>query len=311
MKIKDVVASYLKHLKTLGRSPYTIRGARYGLRDFARFLQAEDLHHLEDLTGDVLEDYQQELAFRLTAKGKPLSSRSQAQQLSVVKGFSRFLKEKDYLVHDPAESVKLPRKPKRLPRTILSTTEVKKLLKAPDTRTNRGYRNRIILEILYDTGIRRAEIASIKTTDLDLEAGYVHIRGKGDKDRVVPLSSRVCQLVRNYLLAVRPFFIRGEDKAYLILNRWGRKMDPNGVWAVVKRCALLSGIKKNVTTHTLRHSCATHMLKAGAPIRHLQEMLGHESLESTEIYTHVTINDLKEIHARYHPGEHLEDKPKQ
>jgi integrase/recombinase XerD len=310
MRIKELIPIYLRHLKALGRSPYTIKAAQAALRDLARFLEKEKIAGVEELSRDLLEDYQQDLAFRLTAKGKPLSSRSQAQHLSVVKGFSRFLKEKDYLVHDPAESVKLPKKPKRLPRTILSTTEVQKLLKAPDTRTNRGYRNRIILEILYDTGIRRAEIASIKTTDLDLEAGYVHIRGKGGKDRVVPLSSRVCELVRNYLLAVRPFFVRGEDKAYLILNRWGRKMDPNGVWAVVKRCALLSGIKKNVTTHTLRHSCATHMLKAGAPVRHLQEMLGHESLESTEIYTHVTINDLKEIHARYHPGEHMEDKPK-
>ena len=306
MKIKDMIALYLKHLKTLGRSPYTIRGARYGLGELARFLRAEGVHHLEDLTGDVIEEYQQELAFRFTAKGKPLSSRSQAQHLGVVKGFTRFLKEKDYLVHDPGESVKLPKKPKRLPRTILSTTEVKRLRKAPNVRTNRGYRNRIVLEILYDTAIRRAEIANIKLTDLDLDAGYIHIRGKGDKDRVVPLSRRVCVLARNYILMVRPNFLNGDDPGHLILNRWGQKMDPNGIWAVVKRCALLSGIKKNVTTHTFRHTCATHMLKAGAPVRHLQEMLGHESLESTELYTHVTINDLKEIHAQYHPGENME-----
>ena len=168
-----------------------------------------------------------------------------------------------------------------------------------------GYRNRIILEILYDTAIRRAEIRNIRLVDLDLDAGYIRIRGKGNKERVVPLSQRVCELIQNYILAVRSCFVNGRDPGYLILNRWGRQMNANGIWAAVKRCVQLAGIKKNVTTHTFRHTCATHMLKNGAPIRHLQEMLGHESLESTQIYTHVTINDLKEVHAKYHPSERL------
>jgi site-specific recombinase XerD len=129
--------------------------------------------------------------------------------------------------------------------------------------------------------------------------------GKGTKDRVVPLSSRVCKLIDAYLLMIRPAMLQGKDKGYLVLNRWGTKMTPTAVWAIVKRCTELSGIKKNVTTHTFRHSCATHMLKNGASLRHIQELLGHESLESTQIYTKVTINDLKEIHAKYHPGESL------
>jgi integrase/recombinase XerD len=310
MRIKDLIPFYLRHLKALGRSYYTIRGARYGLRDLAGFLDGEGVYLLDDLTADVLEEYQQDLAFRLTAKGKLLSLRSQSQLLGVVKGFTRFLKDKDYLLHDPGGSVRLPKKPKKLPKAILSEGEVKKLMAAPDTRTNRGYRNRVILEILYDTAIRRAELSNITLTDLDLDAGYIHIRGKGDKDRVVPLSNRVCELARNYILSVRPSFINEDDPGYLILNRWGSKMDPNSVWAAVKRCARLANIKKNVTTHTMRHTCATHMLRNGAPVRHLQEMLGHESLESTQIYTHVTINDLKEIHARYHPSENMDDNLK-
>ncbi len=310
MKIKDLILAYLKHLKALGRSYYTIRGAKYGLRQFARFLESEQAQDIEDLTDELLPEYQQELAFSLTAKGKSLSLRTQAQLLGVVKGFTRFLKDKDYVIHDPGEAIKLPRKPKRLPKVILSPKEVKRLLNAADMHTNRGYRNRIILEILYDTAIRRAEVSNIKLTDLDFDAGYIHIRGKGDKDRVVPLSKRVCGLVRNYILMVRPAFLQGKDPGHLILNRWGQQMDPNAIWAVVKRCAYLAGIKKNVSTHTFRHTCATHMLKNGAPVRHLQEMLGHESLESTQIYTHVTINDLKEIHAKYHPGETMDDKPR-
>jgi integrase/recombinase XerD len=310
MKIKQLIPIYLKDLKVLGRSYYTVRGAKYVLRRFVRFLETENADHIEDLNDDILAEYQQELYFKMTAKGKPLSLRTQAQTLAVIKGFTRFLKDNDYLIQDPGQTIQLPKKPKRLPKVILSPAEVKKLLQAPDMRTNRGYRNRIILEVLYDTAIRRAEVANIKLVDLDLGAGYIRICGKGDKDRVVPLSKRVCELVQNYILMVRPAFVDGNDPGYLILNRWGRKMDPNGIWAAVKRCVQLAGIKKNVTTHTFRHTCATHMLKNGAPARHLQEMLGHESLESTQIYTHVTINDLKQIHAKYHPSESLENKPK-
>ncbi len=301
--MKKIIRQYLKHLKVLGRSYYTIRKAKYSLRDFTRFLEQEDIYHIENLTRDVMEEYQQDLAFRITAKGGILSLRTQQDRLSCVKGFTRFLKDRDYLVSDPGERIILPKQPRRLPKVILNPKEVKQMLHAPDIRTNQGYRNRIMLEILYDTAVRRMELSNIKVTDLDLNAGFIHIQGKGNKERVVPVSKPVCEMIRNYIMAVRPELLKGDDPGYLILNRWGRKMDPNGVWAVVKRCAHLVGIKKNVSTHTFRHTCATHMLKNGAPVRHIQEMLGHEALESTQIYTRVTINDLKEIHSRYHPSE--------
>jgi integrase/recombinase XerD len=223
----------------------------------------------------------------------------------VVKNFCRYLAEKDYLVRDPAEKIRLPKKPKKLPRLILDQGELRRMMDAPDIRTNRGYRNRIILELLYDCGIRRAEVAHIKLADLDLESGYIKIHGKGSKERVVPVCGRVCNLVGSYIQMVRHTFVQGKDEGYLILNRWGGGMDPNGIWAVVKRCAHLAGIRKNVSTHTFRHTCATHMLQNGAPIRHIQELLGHESLESTQIYTRVTINDLKQVHAKYHPSESM------
>ncbi len=302
MQTRMMIPVYLSHLKTLGRSAHTIRGARYNLRRFVRFLEAEHAADIEDLSADVIREYQQELCFCLTAGGKPLALRTQAQMLGVMRGFTRFLKEEDYLASDPAAALRLPKKPRRLPRAILNPAEVKKLLEAPDMRTHRGYRNRVILELLYDTAIRRAEVAAIRLHDLDLAAGYIRITGKGDKERVVPVSRRVCALVSDYIDCVRSWFVRGDDPGYLILNRWGGRMNPNGVWAVVKRCVAISGIKKRISTHTFRHTCATHMLKNGAPTRHLQEMLGHESLESTQIYTLVTINDLKAIHAQYHPS---------
>ena len=303
MKIKEVFPAYINHLKAMARTYYTLRKIYYGLHQFNRFLEDEGIKKIEDLSYEIMEMYQEDLAFRLTAKGSLLSIRTQESLLCTAKGFTRYLKEKDFLVSDPGEDIKLPKQPKRLPKTILTESEVKQILNAPDTRTNQGYRSRVILEILYDTAIRRLELSQIKVTDLDLDAGYVHIQGKGNKERVVPLSKPVCDLVKNYIMSVRPVFLDGEDPGYLILNRYGERMGPNGIWLVVKKSTKLAKIKKNVSTHTFRHTCATHMLKNGAPIRHLQEMLGHESLESTQIYTHVTINDLKEIHARYHPGE--------
>ena len=149
MRIKEITPIYLRHLKTLGRSYYTIRVSKYNLMAFLRFLETEQAFHIEDITGDLLEEYQQDLAFRLTAKGTLLSLRSQSKHLEVVRGFTRFLKEKDYLVYDPGERIKLPKQPKKLPKAILSAGEIKNLMAAPDMRTNRGYRNRIIRFLIY------------------------------------------------------------------------------------------------------------------------------------------------------------------
>lgn len=306
IKLQQLIPKYLEELKILNRSVLTIRNIRNALRQMVRFLESEGICDLSQLDRNALSLYQEELTYRLTDKGKQLSARTREKYLCSIRGFTGYLYEQDYLASDPGQVIRLPKQPRRLPKVILDTTEVKKLLAAPDMQTNNGYRDRIILEILYDTGVRAAEMAAIKTADLDLANGYLTIRlGKGAKDRVVPVNSRVCELIRRYLLMIRPLMIHGKDKGCLVLNRWGTGMTPTAVWAIVKKCTKLSGIKKNVTTHTFRHSCATHMLKNGAPIRHIQELLGHESLESTQIYTKVTINDLKEIHAKYHPSENL------
>lgn len=305
MKIRDLISPYLKHMKALDRSDHTIRCARYDLKRFCCYLEDERIFDVTDLCRDVLEDYQQELSFSLTAKGKPFSLKTREKRLCTIKGFTRYLMEKDYLVSDPGRHIKLPKIPKRLPRLIMNPSDIKRLMGAPDMRSALGYRDRVVLELLYDTAIRRAEMARIKLTDLDLNDGYIRITGKGEKERMVPVSSRVCTLLHNYILGVRPAIVRGEDPGYLLLNPDGKPVNVHLVWQIVRRNVRLSGIGKHVTTHTFRHTCATHMLKNGAPIRHLQEMLGHESLESTQIYTHVTINDLKEIHAKYHPSERL------
>lgn len=306
MRIDTAMARYLRHLTALGRSPYTIKGAKYGLKSLSLFLEQAQVFDIEDLDRELLYEYQQELAFRLTARGAPLRRAAREKLIDVAKGFTRFLKQREYLFGDPGETLTPPKRGRRLPRSILSLTEIEQLLNAPDRRTHRGRRDRLVLAILYDTGIRRSEAAAICLADLDLATGYIRIQGKGDKDRVVPVSRRVCQLIRDYLLFVRPAFVKGKDNGHLILNRSGHPMAANGIYVIVKTCARLAGIKKKVTAHGLRHTCATHMLKNGAPIRHIQEMLGHASLESTQVYTHVTINDLKQVHAQYHPSETIQ-----
>lgn len=300
--IELVVTEYVRHLTAQGRSVLTLRNTRSALRKFTHFLSEYDIERVEEIDRELIEDYQHTLSYSVSNTGHPLSYRTQAQVLGVLKGFTRFLKERHYFVTDPGKGLKLPRKPKRLPQIILTRGEVFKILSAPDTHTDSGYRDRVILELLYDTAARRAEISAILTSHLDLEGGYVHISGKGNRHRVVPVSKRVCRMVATYIRQVRPRLLKGKDSGHLILNRFGNRMDPNGIWAVVKRHVKAAGINKRVSTHTFRHTCATHMMHNGAPVRHIQELLGHESLESTQIYTRVTINDLKAAHSKYHPG---------
>jgi integrase/recombinase XerD len=305
MRIDAAMARYLRHLTSLGRSSYTIKSARYGLKSLSAFLEQVQVFDIEDMDRDLLLEYQQELAFRITARGAPLGRAAREKLINVAQGFTRFLKQQQYLLSDPGETLTPPKRGRRLPRSILSLAEVEQLLNAPDRRTHRGRRDRLVLEILYDTGIRRGEAAAIRLPDLDLAIGYIHIQGKGGKDRVVPVSARVCELIKAYILFVRPAFVKATDSGHLILNRSGHPMAANGIYVIVKTCARLAGIERKVTAHGLRHTCATHMLRNGAPVRHIQEMLGHASLESTQIYTHVTINDLKKVHARFHPSETL------
>jgi integrase/recombinase XerD len=182
--------------------------------------------------------------------------------------------------------------------------EVETMLAEPDTTTLRGFRDKVILEVLYSTAIRREEVANLLLDDIDTDGGYVYVReGKGSKDRVVPLGQSVCDLVKSYLSGVRPEWVGSATDKHLFLNRWGKAMAPNAVWHVVRKYARGAGIEKRVSTHTVRHSCATHMLRNGAPIRQLQEMLGHASLETTQLYTRVTINDLRAMHSKFHPRE--------
>jgi len=304
MKLSDAIRQYLNAMNAIGRSPHTVRGAKSALKELSLFLQHLDVDQVEHLDPDTLMHYREELAWRLTSKGTPLTSRSQSECLGHLRAFCRWLVANDLLVGDPSAKIPNPKKPYPLPKAILEPKEIKKILQQPDSRTATGYRDKVILEVLYSTAIRREEVTNIKLEDLDTESGYLMIReGKGRKDRVVPLGEQVCQAIDTYLIGIRSDWLHSDADPHLFLNRWGQGMSPMAIWCVVKKYAKAAKLKKPVSTHTFRHSCATHMLHNGAPIRHIQEMLGHVSLETTQVYTRITINELKKIHSQYHPRE--------
>lgn len=306
MPLADALRRYLNQLLAQGRSRHTLRGARSALKQLMAFLDSIGIAAIAHLDHEALMRYREELAWRLTAKGTPLSVRSQLELLMHIAGFCRYLAAQGWLLADPSKNIPRPKKPRRLPRSIMETKEVERMLAAPDTTTLRGYRDRAILEVLYSTALRREEVANLLIDDIDTDGGYVYVReGKGSKDRVVPLGQSVCDLVKSYLTGIRPEWVNAAKGKHLFLNRWGKGMDPQAVAQVVHKYARRAGIEKPVSTHTFRHSCATHMLRNGAPIRQLQEMLGHASLETTQIYTRVTINDLRAMHSKFHPREQV------
>jgi integrase/recombinase XerD len=304
MRLTDAIRRYLNAQLANGRSLHTIKGGKSALKQLAAFLGALGVDDVAQFDAGAIARYREDLAWRPTSKGMPLSVRSQLELLGHISAFSRYLVAQGWLLLDPSANMTRPRKPSRLPRNIMEPSEVDRVMAQPDMRTASGFRDRVILEVLYSSALRREEMARLHVTDVDTDGGYVFVReGKGAKDRVVPLGRGACDLVRAYLVGVRREWIGADRDPHFFLNRWGKGMGPNAVWRVVSVAAKSAGLEKRVSTHTFRHSCATHMVRNGAPIRQLQEMLGHASLETTQLYARVTINDLHAMHKRFHPRE--------
>jgi integrase/recombinase XerD len=300
----DFVAKYQQHLLILNYADLTIENHDFYLNRFVVWLHECGISEITAVTKDLVRDYQAHLYEILNRHGEPTGARTQNQALSIVKAFFRFLRENDYLASDPTRDVAYARVPKKLPRSILSGSETKKVIHAPNTRTALGYRDRTILEVLYSTGVRRKELVSLTLQDVDYHDGFVRVNnGKGSKDRVVPIGKIACRYIENYVKQVRPMLVRDPSNNHLFLTMRGTTPSFSAIEDIVKRHTRKAKIKKTVSPHTFRHTCATHMLRNKANIRHLQELLGHASLESTQVYAHVSITDLKEVHSKCHPRE--------
>jgi integrase/recombinase XerD len=281
----------------------TIPSYRFRVRVFLEWLCGRGVELLEARTED-LQSYQQELLALRNKDGKPYSLGTQHNHLTAVKSFFRFLYQNGYLLHDPAASLEYHRKENRLPRTILTENEARRLLDEARETTPVGLRDRALLETLYATGLRVGELTKLGLDDVDTEERILRVvLGKGRKDRNVPLIRAAAEAIERYLEAGRPALVRPSRKeaAYLFLAEHGGHLQRAVVCRILQRYAKRARLRKRVSPHTIRHSVATHLLRGRADIRHIQKLLGHASLETTQRYTRVEISDLKRVIARAHP----------
>jgi integrase/recombinase XerD len=296
--------TYRQHLTVIHYAPETIKRHIYFLNRFFAWIEDQGITEISKVTKEMVQDYQGHIYETVNSRGEPNSVFHQNNTLKALKGFFRFLVEKNFLVSDPAKDISYARTPRRLPRSILTGPEAKKVIHAPNTKTATGYRDRTILEVLYSTGIRRNELINLQLADVDYYEGFLRVNsGKGNKDRVVPIGKIACRYIENYVKAVRTTFVKDPTDNHLFLTINGTRMSKNRVWELVKIYSKRTKIKKKISPHTFRHTCATLMLRNKANIRHIQEMLGHASLETTQVYTSVSIADLKEVHRKCHPRE--------
>jgi integrase/recombinase XerD len=243
---------------------------------------------------------QEDLVSFIAEKETQLSPRSLARNLVSIRMFYRFLVSEGKIESNPARLLGIPKMYQHLP-DVLSRDEVEVFLLQPDTHTVLGKRDKAMLELLYATGLRVTELISLKMSNINLEAGYVRTIGKGSKERVVPSGTKAIDSLKEYLKNGRPSLLEKGGFPYLFLNSKGRPMTRQGLWKIIRKYALKAGIAKTVTPHTVRHSFATHLLEGGADLRSVQIMLGHSDISTTQIYTHVARERLKEIHEKYHP----------
>lgn len=251
-----------------------------------------------------LERYQLALARVRRRDGRPLAVGTQALVLTALKRFGRWLVRGGHLPVDPAEGLALPRRPQRLPRVVLTASESERVLAGPDTRRRLGLRDRAILETFYSTGIRRLELIRLRQADLEVERGVVLIReGKGRRDRVVPIGARALGWIHRYLAEARPALAPVPDSGILFLTSRGNRIRENRLSELIRGYIRAAALGKEGSCHVFRHTMATLLLENGADIRVVQEILGHASLATTALYTHVAIGRIKQVHSATHPAE--------
>ena len=305
-----LVRRFLEASEVEGYSPRTIESYRSHLKIFLTYLDQEtDVTAVTVVTPEILHGYQTWLyGFVVDEQGRGLAIATQAARLSVVRAFFRRMVTTDVLLYDPSAGLVLPKRKGILPRSVLTKKELKRLLLAPDTTTVLGLRDRAMLELLYSSGIRNAELRGLEIYDLDLDRGLLRInQGKNAKDRVTPLGKVACRWLREYLEEGRPKLLAGRKggaaESVVFVSKNGRPLLAACVIDRIRRLAEKAGISRTITPHSLRHTFATHMLRGRADIRHIQAMLGHASVATTQIYTRVEVTDLKEVHRRCHPRE--------
>ncbi len=302
--IESAVAAYMSYKRSHGYAESTLRVREYYLAYMVSFLKDLDVTDPRSVSPSMLESYQRHLFHSKKQDGQPLSFKTQVQRLIPVIGLFSWLARSGMIPFNPASSLELPKTEHRLPEAVLSVEEVESILAGPDTSTDLGARDRAVMEVFYSTAIRRTELTNLRVSDIDFSRGSLFVRqGKGARDRFVPIGERARSWVTRYLNDVRPKLERRTNVDTLFLSVTGGAIAPDVMSRLVAAYVKSGAPTKHGSCHLFRHTTATLMLDAGADVRHIAEMLGHQKLETTMGYTRVSMAKLQEVHSRCHPAE--------
>lgn len=294
---------FLAWSQAMNYSTETTKTRATCIKRFITWCIQRGLNRPQDVTKSVLERYRQYLHHYRKTNGDPLSFSTQHSHLAPIKAFFKWLNKENHILYNPASEFELPKVPKHLPKDFFSYEEIDLILNQTQIYGDLGIRDRAIIETFYSSGIRRMELVNLKLQDADLKRGtLVVFEGKFQKDRVVPLGDRACHWIDRYLNDVRPSLIKGDDNGHLFLTEKGEPFIKNRITDLIKKYKEAIGVDKHGACKLFRTSMATHMLDNGADIRFIQEILGHADIKTTQIYTHVSIKKLKQVHASTHPA---------
>ena len=315
VSLETAIARHLAQLHALGYTAATLASRAWHLGLFRQWAGERAVALLCEVTPEIVARWQRHLSQQRKPDGQPLCSRTQRTRLESLRLFGRWVLREKLLAEDPAAALVLPRVGQPLPKAWLWAAQVETILALPRIDGRRpapALRDRAILETLYSTGVRRMEAVQLKTPDVDFAGGAVFVRqGKGKKDRVVPIGERALAWIEKYLADARPNLARpGDEAGPLFVTEQGAPLTVRYLSAMVTRYVTRAGFAHAGSCHLFRHTCATLMLEDGADIRHVQEQLGHACLQTTQVYTHVSIRKLKEVHAATHPGAKLSPPPR-
>lgn len=297
------LADYLDYLKAINYSEHTSATVRRNNRRWLMWL--EKCHQIEtadQLRKEHLESWQKHLAAWQTHKGTPLKAKSINRSIDTARSFLKYLAIHGYVTNTLVDGLRYVKEPQMLPGSVLTHVEMKKLLSHVDTTTPEGYRNRAMLELLYTTGVRIGEMLALDVEDVDLALGTARVLGKGKKERIVPVGKTALKFIESYLVAVRPFLLTDKSERALFVHR-GRRLLYQIFLRMVHTAADRAKLEKHVSPHTFRRSCTTELIRGGANMYHVKELLGHESLATLKHYARLTILDLKKTHEKCHPRE--------
>ena len=294
-ELDTLADQYLNYLLIeKGLSEKTLESYGSDMAMYLSFLEENKIINISDTDTPVI------LKHLISMRDAGLGARSRARHLVTIRGFYRFLVQEKQLKHDPTRLIDLPKSGLKLP-DVLSVEEVKLLLSTPNVKTPAGSRDAAMIELLYAAGLRVSELINLKLQDVNLEAGFVRVFGKGSKERVVPIGLYAKEKIDHYVKTARPLILKNIPSRFLFVARAGKPMTRQGFWKLIKRYALKAGFNKRITPHSLRHSFASHLLEGGADLRAVQVMLGHVDISTTQIYTHVAREHLKTMHEKFHP----------